>query len=133
MIIRIDRQAEDPVRSLVPDLALSGCNSAFVPEYRRFDVTVHNVGAEVARSFDVAPYSGDRFVDRKRVPHLPAPDSLVPSTVRLGFQFVPGSSKGRFTGRIDEEDLVDEIVESNNVAEAELATPLMQRKRRAHP
>lgn len=133
MIVRIGHQAGEPMNSLASDLALSSRDIAFAPEYRRIDVTVHNVGAEAARSFDVTLYRGERLVGRKRVPHLPAPDALVPSTVRLGFRFVPDAPRGRFRAMIDEDGLINEIVESNNVAEADLATPLMQRKRHAHP
>lgn len=100
MIVRIGHEAGEPARSLAPDLAVSSRDIAFVPEYRRIDVTVHNVGAEAAGSFDVALYSGDRLVGRNRVPHLPAPDALVPSTVRLGFQFIPDAPRGRFSAKI---------------------------------
>lgn len=133
VIVRIEHESGDALRSLAPDLALSPGDISFLPEYRRVDVTVHNVGAKAARSFAIALYSGDRLVGRKRVPYLPAPDALVPSTVRIGFPFVPEASKAQFRVAIDEEGAIDEIAERNNAAEVELATPLRQRKVHAHP
>ena len=132
-ILRIEHETGDPIRSLAPDLALSSRDISFVPEYRRVDVTVHNIGGREARSFDVALYNGNRPVGRKRVPNLPAPEGLVPSTVRIGFPFVPKLSKGKFRAAVDEEGAIDEIAERNNVAEVELTTPLIQRKVHAHP
>ncbi len=133
VVVDIRYESGEPSQAHAADLALSRQDIEFVPEYRRVDVTVHNVGAAAARAFDVAVYRGGELVGRRTVPHLPAPSSLVPSTVRVGFPFSPTEDAGRFRAVLDEGGQVPEITERNNSAQAELATPSVPKRRHAHP
>ena len=133
MVVQIRRGSGRQDPSLAPDFALSPRDIAFVAAYRRVDVTVHNIGALPARSFDLVLYHHDQETGRRVVPRIPAPESLLPSTLRLGFPLDPIAPHGRFRVVVDEAGRVSEIGENNNVAETELATPLATRARHAHP
>lgn len=50
----IEKRPSYANRSLAADLAVSPRNIQFIPEYRRVEVTVHNIGAIPARSLEVA-------------------------------------------------------------------------------
>ena len=104
-----------------------------MPEYRRVDVTVHNIGAEAARGFDVVLLAGDEEVGRQSVPNVSPPGSLEPSTVRLGFPFTPAKGESEFTAVIDVANHVDEITEINNRTTTAIETPLVRKRRHAHP
>ncbi len=104
-----------------------------MPEYQRIDVTIHNVGSLAANSFDVSVYRDEELVGRGDVPSLPAPSSLVPATVRVGFPSTPAERSGRFRAVLDEGGQLPEITERTNSAEAEIGTPSVPKKRHAQP
>ncbi len=133
VVVRIRWKSGASTRSLAPDLAITARDLAFVPEYRRIDVTVHNVGALPARSFEVVLYRDGQEAGRQSVPHIPAPTGLVPATVRVGFEVEPTADRARFKAVIDERGAVAELAERNNVAEVVLELPLVAKKRHAHP
>ena len=132
-VVRVQWESGEANRSLAADLAVSPRDIQFVPEYRRVDVTVHNIGAIPARSLEVALYEADQVVGRQLVPGVQAPDALLPATVRVSFPFVPKSPRGRFRAVVDVADGIPEISERNNEAQADLDTPLVGKKRHAHP
>ncbi len=132
-VVRVRWESGESNRSLASDLAVSPNDIQFIPEYRRVDVTVHNIGALPARSLEVALYEADRVVGRQLVPRVQAPDALVPATVRVGFPFIPESPRGRFRVVVDAANTIPEISERNNEARADLDTPLVGKKRHAHP
>ena len=132
-VVRVQWASGEPNRSLAADLALSPQDIQFIPEYRRVDVTVHNIGAIPARSLEVALYEADRLVGRQLVPGVQAPDGLLPATVRVGFPFIPNSPRGRFRAVVDAANGIPEISERNNDAQADIETPLVGKKRHAHP
>ena len=132
-VVRIRWESGEANRSLAPDLAVSPSDIQFIPHYRRVDVTVHNIGALPGRSSEVVLYEGDRVVGRQILPNVQAPDALVPATVRVGFPFTPESPRGRFRVVVDAAAGIAEISERNNEAEADLDTPLVGKRRHAHP
>ena len=132
-VVRVQWASGEPNRSLAADLALSPDDIQFIAEYRRVDVTVHNIGAIPARSLEVALYEAGRLVGRQLVPGVQAPDGLLPATVRVGFPFIPKSLRGRFRAVVDAANGIPEISERNNEAQADLDTPLVGKKRHAHP
>ena len=133
VVVRVRHHSGSSRPSLSADLALSPRDIRYNPEYRRVDVTVHNIGAAAARSFDVSLYVGRDLRGRRSVPHLPAPSSLLPETVRVGFPFDPIEGRASFRAVVDESGQIPEITERNNSAEAEIATPAVPRRRHAHP
>ena len=133
LVIRIRKESGRRKQALASDAALSTEDIVFVPEYRRVDVTVHNIGARPARGFEVALYLDDREIGRQFVPHLAAPTELLPQTVRLGFPYVPQAARSRFRAVLDPENVLDEITETNNRTTIELDTPLVGKKQHAHP
>ena len=132
-VVRVQWESGEPNRSLAADLAVSPRDIQFIPEYRRVDVTVHNIGAIPARSLEVALYEAERLVGRQLIPGVQAPDALLPATVRVGFPFIPKAPRGKFRAIIDAANGIPEISERNNEAQAELDTPLVGKKRHAHP
>lgn len=132
-VVRVQWESGEPNRSLAADLALSPQDIQFIPEYRRVDVTVHNIGAIPARSLEVALYEADRLVGRQLVPGVQAPDGLLPATVRVGFPFTPQSPRGKFRAVVDAANGISEISKRNNEAQVDLDTPLVGKKRHAHP
>ena len=132
-VVRVQWESGEPNRSLAADLAVSPRDIQFIPEYRRVDVTVHNIGAIPARSLEVALYEADRLVGRQLVPGVQAPDALLPAAVRVGFPFTPKSPRGKFRAVVDATNGIPEISERNNEAQADLDTPLAGKKRHAHP
>ena len=132
-VVRVQWESGEANRSLAADLAVSPRDIEFIPEYRRVDVTVHNIGAIPARSVEVALYEADRVVGRQLVPGVQAPDALLPATVRVGFPFIPKSPRGKFRAVVDAANGIPEISERNNEAQADLDTPLVGKKRHAHP
>lgn len=132
-VVRVQWESGKPNRSLAADLAVSPRDIQFIPEYRRVDVTVHNIGAIPARSLEVALYEADRLVGRQLVPGVQAPDALLPAAVRVGFPFTPKSPRGKFRAVVDATNGIPEISERNNEAQADLDTPLVGKKRHAHP
>ena len=132
-VVRVRWESGEPNRSLAADLAVSPRDIQFHPEYRRVDVTVHNIGAIPARSIEVALYKSDELVGRQLVPAVQAPDALLPATVRVGFPFIPKSPRGKFRAVVDGANGVLEISERNNEAQVDLDTPLVGKRRHAHP
>ena len=132
-VVRVEWESGEPNRSLAADLAVSPRDIEFIPEYRRVDVTVHNIGAIPARSLEVALYEADRVVGRQLVPSVQAPGALLPATVRVSFPFVPKSPRGKFRAVVDAANGIEEISERNNEADADRETPLVGKKRHAHP
>ena len=133
MVVRVRWESGETSHSLAADLAVSPSDIQFIPEYRRVDVTVHNIGALPATSLEVALYDADRVVGRQVVPRVQAPDALLPSTVRVGFPFIPEASRASFRAVVDAANTIPEISERNNQARADLDTPLVGKKRHAHP
>ncbi len=132
-VVRISKQSGESSNPLAPDLALTRDDVRFVPEYRRVEVTVHNIGAHTALDFEIALYLGGREIGRHTAPHLAAPTELMPQTIRVGFEYVPKTPQATLTVVLDPDDSVDEITERNNRATLTLSTPLVERKRHAHP
>lgn len=120
-------------RTLAPDLALSPEDIRFVAEYRRIDVTVHNVGSAAARGIRVLLYDGDVQIGSQTIPNIEAPHDLDAKTVRVGFGFVPRQKQHTLKAVVDPDGRIKEINESNNVAVAERATPLVPPKQHSSP
>ncbi len=122
-VVELKKLADHKSQELYPDLGLSQEDIQFVPEYRRVDVTVHNIGGAAARNVMVVLSDGEKEVGRQRIPNIEAPLDLDAKWVRIGFPFTPSRDRHEFTAILDPDGLVEEINESNNKAVAARSTP----------
>ena len=132
-VVELKKLADHKSQELYPDLGLSQEDIQFVPEYRRVDVTVHNIGGAAARNVMVVLSDGEKEVGRQRIPNIEAPLDLDAKWVRIGFPFTPSRDRHEFTAILDPDGLVEEINESNNKAVAARSTPSVPVKRHASP
>jgi hypothetical protein len=134
-VIQMKMLSEPARRALYPDLALSEEDIRFVPEYRRIDVTVHNIGSADAHRVTVVLAEGTRELGRQMIPHLGAPLDLDPKTVRVSFDYTPDGKPGahEFHATIDPDARIEELTRANNQATAAFSTPLVTRKQHASP
>jgi hypothetical protein len=78
-------------------------------------------------------YAGERRVGRLRIPGLEPPLRFDPSTVRLGFDFVPERPSAAFRVVVDPENAIAEITERNNTVTVERPTPTVPRRQHSSP
>jgi subtilase family serine protease len=72
-------------------------------------------------------------IGSQTIPNLEAPLDLDAKTVRVGFSFVPRQTQHTLKAVVDPDGRIMEINESNNVAVAECATPLVPPKQHSSP
>jgi hypothetical protein len=133
VVIELSKRGQGAVISPASDLGLAASDIRFVPEYRRVDVTVHNVGSERARGVTVALFARDKEVGRVRIPNIEAPLDLDPKSVRVSFAFQPAGDTEELTAVVDPAGEIEEITKLNNRATAVCDTRLGVRKSHAHP
>ncbi len=132
-VVEARRIGSPKKRSRSADLGLSRRDVVFVPQYRRVEVTIHNVGSKGASGVEVALLEGKTEVGRQTIPHIAAPLDLDPKSVRIHFGFLPTKPKHAFTVIVDPADSIKEITDRNNRLQVTLETPLKARKRHSHP
>jgi hypothetical protein len=112
---------------------MSAQDVRFVPEYRRIDVTVHNIGSVPVRHAAVVLREGGTEIGRQVIPNIEAPLDLDPKSVRVSFKIEPKPGRHNYTAEVATETRIDEITTVNNRVTVELETPLVPKKVHASP
>jgi hypothetical protein len=133
MVVELAKRGEAGKPALAPDLGLSSTDIRYAAEYRRVEVTVHNVGSSRAQGIAVVLLAGDREIGRLRIPNLEAPLDLDPKYVRVSFPYQPAGERQEFTVIVDPGGEIEEITKRNNRVTVLCDTSSGERKPHAHP